>query len=171
MYSEKNDQKEVKDFMKGLGFPSNEEGDVFDNVIKCFAGKEVTLTKGNLSIVGILHSVTLIFGNHLNLTQVKEDQCSPGILEELHYYHPRNFKSNLEPKSRNYAFVSAAFTEEKDPEKDDLLVVPADGCTLTCEGFSTTFPEGGEENEEEQKELKIKESIYLISKCFYFYKI
>jgi len=140
MYSKKSDKKEVKDFMKNLGFPSSEEGNVFDNVIKCFAGKEVVLTNGNLKIVGTLHSATLIFGNHLNLTRVKEEQCTPGVLKELHYYHPRNFKPELKPKHRNYAFVSAAFTAEKDPEKDDLLVVPVGGCTLTCEDFSTTFP-------------------------------
>lgn len=150
MYSEKNDPKEVKDFMKDLGFPSNEESDVFSNVIKTFGGKEVTLTKGNLQIVGILHSATQIWGNFLNLTQVKEDQCSTNVLEELKYYHPRNFRADLEPKYRNFGFVSSAFIGDKDPEKDDLLVVPVDGCTLTCEGFSTTFPEA--EDEEESNE-------------------
>ncbi len=146
MYSKKDDSKEIKDFMKELGFPSDEESTVMDNVCKVFKGKEVILEKRGLRIVGTLHSSTLIFGSFLNLTKVKEDECSPGVLEELRYYHPRDFRSDLEPKSRNYAFVSAAFCKENDPEKDDLLVVPIDGVTLTCEGFSTTFPEVSDED-------------------------
>lgn len=148
MYSKSDDPKEVQDLMKNLGFPSNEEGDVFENVIKCFKGKEITLMQGELKIIGTLHSVTLIFGNHLNLTKVKEDECSPCVLEQLHYYHPRNFNPELNPKYRNYGFVSAAFTNDNDPEKDDLLVVPVDGCTLTCEGFTTTFPDPDEDEGE-----------------------
>ena len=149
MYSKKDDPKEVQDFMKNLGFPSNEDSNIFENVIKCFKEKEITLINGELKIVGTLHSATLIWGNYLNLTKVKEDECSPDVLEQLHYYHPRNFNPELNPKYRNYGFVNASFVKENDPEKDDLLVVPVDGCTLICEGFNTTFPVPEEEENDE----------------------
>ncbi|HEY1041621.1 MAG TPA: hypothetical protein VGE63_02770 [Candidatus Paceibacterota bacterium] len=146
MYSKKDDSKEVQDFMKGLGFPSQEEGDLMDDVVNRFAGKEVVIVNGGAKVVGVLHSPTLIFGNFLNLTQVKEDECTPGILKELHYYHPRNFKPELE--KRNFGFVSAGFVQDKDPQKDDLLVVPIDGCKLTCEGETVEFPVEDDDEED-----------------------
>lgn len=129
MYSEK-DPKEVQDFMKELGFPSLEKGDIYNKLIEKFKGKEVTIRQGDAKVVGELHSGTIIFGDHLNLIKLKKEECTPGVLEELRYYDPQNFKPEL--GHRNFGFVSAAFKE--DPETTDLLVIPTDGSIFECEG-------------------------------------
>ncbi len=89
----------------------------------------------------------MIWGSFINLTEVQEDKCSPGVLDELHYYHPRNYKP--EKGKNNFGFVSAAFASEEDPEKADLLVVPATGCILECEGESLQLPKDDDCEEEE----------------------
>ena len=136
MYS-KNDPDEVQALMQSLGFSSNEDATIIHLVLKKFTGKIVIIKNGGdeLQIIGKLHSATLIFGEHLNLIEVQEKKCSKGVLNELNYYHPRNYKPEL--GKRNFVFVSAAFNE--DPQKTDLLVVPITGCSLECEGETFQF--------------------------------
>jgi len=134
MYSEKDSEK-LQDFMKDLGFSSDESSRKIDVVLKEFAGKVITIKNGELRLVGKLHSATLIFGEHLNLTEVQEDKCDQNVLKDLDYYHPRNYKPEL--GQRNFLFVSAAFDE--DPAKKDLLVVPTEGCSLECDGKVVNF--------------------------------
>ena len=127
--------KEVEsseNFMEGLGFPTEDDIDIYDKLLAKYRGKVVTIKNGDLQVVGEFHSLTMIFGNYINLTKVQEEECSSGVLESLNYYHPRDYNAELE--QRNFGFVSAAFQE--DPKTTDLLVVPTDGVVLECEGPS-----------------------------------
>jgi len=136
MYSKK-DPMEIKAFMKILGFSSFEENQVWHKIEEQFSGKIVTIKNGNAEVTGKFHSLTMIWGAHINLTEIQEDKCTPEVLEELDYYHPRNYKKEL--GKRNFGFVSAAFNE--DPKKTDLLVVPAAGCILECDDTALILPE------------------------------
>jgi hypothetical protein len=136
MYS-KNDSTEVTDFMKSLGFPSFETSEAWEAIAKQFSGKIVVLKNGDAKVTGKFHSLTMICGSHINLTEVQEDNSTPEVLEGLNYYHPRNY--NPELGFQNFGVVSAAFMKE-DPQKVDLLVVPASGCILECEGQVLNLP-------------------------------
>jgi hypothetical protein len=143
MYS-KNDPTEIKDFMKDLGFPSFEDSEAWEAIAKQFTGKIVTIKQGALQVTGKFHSLTMIFGSNINLTEVQEDKCNPEVLAELHYYHPRNYKPEF--GFHNFGPLSSAFIKE-DPKKFDLLIVPASGCILECEDQVLNLPldEGDEE--------------------------
>jgi hypothetical protein len=135
MYSKK-DSTEIKDFMKDLGFPSFEDSEAWNKIEEQFSGKIVTIKHENAKVTGKFHSLTMIWGSYINLTEVQEENCTPGVLEELHYYRPKNYKPEL--GMHNFGFVSAAFDE--DPMKVDLLVVPASGCILECEDKVLNLP-------------------------------
>ena len=141
------EEKDLKKFFHGdLGFPTNEDSTLFDFLVNKYQGTKIVVYSGNYKVNGTLHSATMIWGNHLNLTSVNEEDCTPGILEQFHYYHPRNYKPELE--ERNFGFVSAAFAE--DPQKTDLLVIPVDGCRIQFhDGYELTIKEAEDYDEEE----------------------
>ena len=92
MYS-KNDSTPVKEFMAGLGFPTFEDSEAWEKISEEYAGKEVTIENEGTQIVGTFHSLSMIFGSHINLTQVQQEKCTEGVLEALDYYHPKKLQA------------------------------------------------------------------------------
>ena len=68
MYSEK-ERKEVKDFMKELGFSSLEEREVYEKIIQKLKGKEITIWNEEAKVVGTLHSGTYVQGPKATVTK------------------------------------------------------------------------------------------------------
>ncbi|MBP9715176.1 MAG: hypothetical protein KBD52_01670 [Candidatus Pacebacteria bacterium] len=117
---------------EGLDFISP-DFEFLDSVVQEFKGKVLRITrmKGDVvvgTVVGTLHSRTLVFGEHINLVNIQTDKSSVELLKKYKYYHPKRYKRLL--SKRNFRFASAVFQEN--PRTSDLLVFPVGGCTIEC---------------------------------------